>query len=172
MSLNQHTNNGINILERIDVTEFVRKFLVINKKTEWWLPLRPNTLNEAEQVKEFLNNPKNTASKSMRDLETGFHYWDEQKVDFVPSNLGEGRGYLFFFNCNGCNHRVKYLYQYSYCNTPLCRLCCRLKYKAPSRKERSLSRLLRRPYFSSETRFMIAKHAGIMKEDIPERVTG
>ena len=165
----QHKNKELlNRLEKIDITEFIRRFLILHRKKEWWLPPKISSFNQAQELKDLLNQPENTEYKSMHDLQ-GEPYWDRQDVDFVPSNLGEGRGFVFYFVCNGCQNRVKYLYQYSYCNTPLCRSCCHIKYKAPSRKERNLSRLLNKgePYFSSEKRYMIAKIAGITKEDIP-----
>lgn len=128
MPIYRHENEEVlNRIEKIDITEYLTRFLIFHKKTEWWLPIHPTTLNEATQVKDFLNKPNNTASKSVRDLQ-GFYYWDDQKIDFIPSNLGEGYGFIYYFICNGCHRKVKYLYEYSKCNTPLCRICCRLSY--------------------------------------------
>jgi len=131
MPLYRHPNQAIlNRLERIDISQYLDTCLVEHKKTTWWLPNPVRTQNEAQLVKEFLDEPQNTKYKSARGLD-GFYYWSQQKVDFVASNLG--LGFLFYFVCNGCGKRVKYLYRYSECESPLCRLCCRLKYKSPAR---------------------------------------
>jgi hypothetical protein len=88
-------------------------------------------------MKELLDKPEYTTFKSMRDIQDGSRYWNEQKVDYTPSNLGSGRGYLFYFICNGCRRRVKYLYDYNFCHPPLCRTCCRIGYKAPTRRTKN-----------------------------------
>jgi hypothetical protein len=154
-------------MERLDISDYVRKYLLLIEKTKGW-SFNLSLPHDVQQLKDILNLPENTTGKSIRSVADRTYYWNEQLVDFVPSNLGSGKGYLFYFVCNKCEKRVKYLYQYSYCNSPLCRTCCRLKYKAPSRKERSITRLLRqRPMLSSEARYTLAMRAGITKDDLP-----
>lgn len=158
--------NGI--YPRIDISEYVREFLFNVKKQGG--ALNANHASGAIHMKELLNNPAYTTFKSIRDFRDGFFYWNEQKVDYVPSNLGRGRGYLFYFICNGCGRRIKYLYECTPLDTPLCRICCCLGYKEPSRKARYLSRLLRKSYLSSEAKYMLIKRAGITREDIPDEI--
>ena len=127
---------AIDILDRKDITDYVRAFVMHMRHT------RGRVYNlrhpqEARNMIEDINNPGNTTFKSMRDFRDGDYFWHEQEVDFVPSNLR--RGHIFYFRCNGCYGRVKYLYEYSMLKTPLCRICCRLPYKQPSRKTRSIS---------------------------------
>ncbi len=167
MPIYKHRNKAIlNRLETIDITEYIGKFIMLHRKDGWCLPPAFGSFQQAEELKILLNEPENTTYKSVRGLD-GFYYWDKQLVDFVPSNLGDGRGYLFYFICNCCGGRVKYLYQYSYCDSPLCRTCCHLSYKTPSRRERNLSRLFRKPLISSESRYAIAQYAGITAADLP-----
>jgi len=166
MTVYTHKNSEItNRLERIDISDYVRKHILFIEKNNGW-SFNLASVHDVQQVKAILNLPENTSSKSIRSITDGEYYWHKQLVDFIPSNLG--KGYLFYFLCNKCEQRVKYLYQYSYCESPLCRTCCRLKYKAPSRKERSISRILRgRPMFSSEARYTLAMRAGITVDDLP-----
>lgn len=152
-------------LERINISDYIREFLVHIRKKEGRV-INANHLGSAMHMKELLNDPRYTAFKSVKDVDNGFSYWSEQKVDYVPSNLGRGKGYLFYFICNGCNRRVKYLYEYNLCYSPLCRTCCRLKYKAPTRKARELSRLIRKPYLSGEAKYMLIKRAGLTVQDV------
>lgn len=134
MCIYQHKNKEImNRLERIDIGDYIRRFFR-DQKNKWWTSSSITSFKEAKNLKEFLNDPKNTTFKSMRDLD-GLYYWDDQDVDFVPSNLGEGKGYIFYFICIGCDRRVKYLYEYNMCRAPLCRTCCRLSYRTPLRKK-------------------------------------
>jgi len=122
---------------------------------------------EVRYMKELLNNPEYTRFKSTRDIITHLPIWDRQRVDYIPSNLG--KGFIFYFVCNGCGQRVKYLYEYSTIKPPLCRVCCGLGYEAPPKKGRELIRLLQKghyPEYPSEVRWMIAKRAGIRKEDL------
>lgn len=118
----------MNRIQRVDITEYLRIFLLELSKLEA-KPARFDTWFEAERIKGLLNIPQNTKFKSLRDIHTGFPYWDEQSVDYVPSNLGNKRGYIFYFICNGCEKRVKYLYEYDTLSSPLCRTCCRITYK-------------------------------------------
>jgi hypothetical protein len=119
---------------------------------------------EVRNMVEAMNKPENTTYKSRRDFRDGGYFWNEQRVDFVSSNLK--RGHIFYFRCNGCARRVKYLYEYSMLMSPLCRICCRLRYEQPSRKARYLSRLIRKPYLSSEAKYALIKRAGITIQDV------
>ena len=120
---------------------------------------------EAMVVKEQINMPQNTMFKTPNGF-GGQSYWYEQKVDYVDSNLGSGKGVVFYFICNRCNRKAKYLYRLSYTDEPLCRVCSNLRYGQPNRKPRALSRLFNKPYLSSLDRYTIMKRANITKGDI------
>ena len=166
----QHTEKTVSNTPypRFDIMDYVRNFILDIRKREG-RTFNAHHSGEVEYMKELLNNPKYTTFKSIRAFNTGIPHWNEQKVDYVSSNLGNGRGYIFYFICNGCGQRVKCLYEYNVLNSPLCRTCCRLGYETPPNKARELIRLLRKqhsPYYSSEVRYLIAKQAGITKEDV------
>lgn len=152
----------IDRVERIDITDYVQTFLLGFRKKHG-IALKINHQGEAEYLKKLLSVPENRICSPL-ETENGFFYWNTQKVDFVPSNLK--KGYLFYFVCIYCDQRVKYLYRHRTYNQPSCRTCCKLGYVPPSRKTRSLSRLARKPYFSSEDRYWIAKRVGITEADI------
>lgn len=151
------------VYERKDITDFIDTFMYQMHVTRGRVYNRRNP-GEVEDMKQTINDPRNTSWKSLRDIQTGEHFWHEQEVDYVRSNLK--RGYIFYFICNGCGRRVKYLYVYTMLDSPLCRHCCRLKYEQPSRNARALSRALRRPYLSSEAKYTLIRRTGITTEDV------
>jgi hypothetical protein len=165
-----YTHKKTSILERIEplnITDYVKKG-IIELERKWGYRFNFGHPLEADRLKQLLNDPRNTTFKSTRDPADGLYFWHEQNVTFVRSNLGCEKGAIFYFLCNSCHRRVKFLYEYSSCYPPLCRKCCRLGYKYPTRKARDLSRILRKPYLHSEDKHWIIKRAGITKEDIPE----
>jgi len=166
-----YTHKKTSILERIvpiNITDYIRQGIFELKRKGFCFNFSHPL--EANRLKELLNDSKNTTFKSGRDPMDGLNYWYEQKVVFVRSNLGHDRGVLFYFLCNSCHKRVKYLYEYNSLYPPLCRKCCMLGYKYPTKKARDLSRVLRKPYFSSEDKHWIIKRAGITREDIPTEI--
>jgi hypothetical protein len=153
---------AITVLDRKDITDYVRAFTLHMREKGHVFDTRHE--GNVRYMVELMNKPENTTFKSVRDLQEDRYYWDYQKVDFVRSNLK--RGFIFYFVCNGCGRRVKYLYEYSVMRTPLCRICCRLDYEPPTRKARELSRLIRKPYLSSEAKYALIKKAGITEDDV------
>lgn len=161
-------HNKIDDVERIDISDYIKEFvLYIRRKEGRTIDIRQ--FGAVNYMKELLDNPEYTRFKSTKSPD-GSIYWDRQRVSYIQSNLGGGRGYLFYFNCDNCYRRVKYLYRLNYCYPPLCRICSNLSYKVPPRprKFRDLSRIIRKPYFSSEDRHWIVKRAGITNADIPD----
>jgi len=160
--------NTVNTYPQINIKGYVKSFLLNIREKEVRI-FNINCPGDVAYMKELINTPAYTTFKSARDVWTGNYYWNEQKVDYDRSNLG--RGYIFYFICNGCRRRAKYLYEYNILHSPVCRICCGLGYEAPPNKARELIRLLRKwhdPVYSSEVRWMIAKRAGIRIEDISD----
>ena len=121
---------------------------------------------QVEYLKKTLNESKYIPDKQFKDFASDICYWEKQQVDFQPANLG---GYIFYFICNNCKRRVKYLFEYDSTHSPLCRKCCGLEYERPQNKSRQIIRLLHKwhdPFYSSDVRYLIAKYAGITKEDL------
>ena len=118
-------------LRRIDIAEYKKAFLFELSQKEK-REVNVNSPFEVERIKGLINIPENTAFKTLSDIRSGLPYWEEQKVDYIASNLG--RGYIFYFLCNHCGRRVKYLYEYDMTLSPLCRVCCRITYRRERRK--------------------------------------
>lgn len=154
---------GLTVQRRVDITDYVQEFVMHMRRTQGRIFDRRHP-GEAENMKQMMNDPRNTTFKSIRDLRDGDYYWHEQKVDYVRSNLK--RGFIFYFICNACGRRARYLYEYSSLESPLCRICCRLNYEQPGRKAREISRLIRRPYLSTEAKHILIRRAGITSDDI------
>jgi len=115
-------------LERINITDYFDQFL-LSLHQRYNTPKRVKRRHEAEHVRDWLNNTDKTKFKSVTDIGSKVPYWEEQEVDFIPSNLGDGRGFIYYFTCNNCGRRAKYLYRNSMVEEPRCRNCLRLKYK-------------------------------------------
>lgn len=161
----QQKGNPIVVQDRKDITDYVSAFIRHMRSTQGRV-FNVRHPGEVKYMAELMNDPKNTTFKSCRDLQGGYSYWSRQGVEYIPSNLGRDHGFIFYFRCNGCYRRVKYLYEYSALESPLCRVCCHLKYEQPSRKARALSRAIRKPYLSSEAKRTLIKRTGITMEDV------
>ncbi len=163
----RHSNKDfMDKIRRIDITDYVQTFVLSYSKRHG-IKLKIQHFSGAIHLKNLLNTPENRICSPLESL-NDFFYWSPQKVDFVASNLGQHRGFIFYFICIYCDSRVKYLYRYRTYESAACRKCCKLGYVPPSRKTRSISRLIRKPYFSSEDKYMLIKQIGITKKDIPD----
>lgn len=125
------------IIRRIDIFDYVRAFVWELSKLEQSI-IKFNDDFNASRVKGLMNLPQNTTFKSLTDMRNGQPYWKHQDVDYVQSNLGNGKGVIFYFICSRCDRRVKYLYFYTELEPPVCRKCCQLPYRQSSYKERKL----------------------------------
>jgi len=154
--------------DRIDITDYVHTFVrAYNKK--YGVKLKTGYLGGAEYLKGLLNASQDKVVPYLEKLE-GLFYWNSQRVDFVPSNLGENKGYLFYFICAYCDNRVKLLFRRKIYEQPACSTCCGIGYKPTQarRQTRKLSRLIHQQYLHSEDKQALIKYAGITREDIPE----
>lgn len=153
--------------DRINITDYVHTFVrAYNKK--YGVKLKTGYLGGAEYLKRLLNASQDKVAPYLEKLE-GLFYWNSQRVDFVPSNLGENKGYLFYFICAYCDSRVKLLFRRKIGEQPACRTCRDIGYKPTQsrRQVRRLSRLIHKKYLHSEDKQALIKYAGITKEDIP-----
>jgi len=151
--------------DRITISEYLRVFLAelaIKEMCE----IKINSRSQAERIKSLINIPKNTVFKSLAGFRSSIPYWHEQEVDFVPSNLGKNKGFIFYFICNSCGKLRKDLYFPSMISEPRCRTCCRLQYKQPNRKARSVTRIINKSHISSDDKYMLMKKLQINMHDI------
>ncbi len=132
----KHKNEDIlmRMGSRLNASDYMRNFLTIifpcaDK------PIKLRNKDKVDEIRRLANMPQNTQYKSMRDIQTGHVYWNEQLVDFIPSNLGKDY-YICYFICNGCKGRVKYLYEYDTTESPLCRNCLGIKYKRTKKRSK------------------------------------
>lgn len=134
---NYYRNRRVDISQKINSTDTLFGFLNEVKATESLLPdqvglrdCRIRTLKEATWVLNTINTPQSRYS-SLRSIQSDGGCW--QTWDFVPSNLR--RGFLFYFVCDRCKGRVKYLYnpdgQFRY----LCRTCHGVSYPTKQQRE-------------------------------------
>jgi hypothetical protein len=147
MSLPLYQHDDLSpILRRMDITDYVRDFILDLTQIEGY-SVKLNNEIDAIRVKGLLDDPGRTSFKSIKPLTQGLTGWDSQEVIFVKSNLGYGHGYLFYFICNGCRKRVKYLYEQDPLRSPFCRTCCRISY---TRKRKRNSRKMLRSIYDTK----------------------
>lgn len=158
-------NQEVDNLERYDIRHYVTTFILELERLEG-MPLTMSKPSELSRIKDLLNIPGDTPFKSTLDFRSRELHWDSQSIDFRYSNLGKNKGAIFYFLCNGCGKRARYLYSSPLLCEPRCRRCCRIPYRQPNRKVRELSRLIRKDYLSSEAKYMLMKRAGIDRNDI------
>ncbi len=165
MYRNTNKNQEVDSHERYDIRHYVTLFILELERLEE-RPITMNKPSEVSRIKDLLNISRGTTFKSPLDFRSRELYWNSQSIDFRYSNLGKNKGAIFYFLCNGCGKRVRYLYSSSLLCEPRCRRCCRIPYRQPNRKVRGLSRLIRKDYLSSEAKYMLMKRAGIDRNDI------
>ncbi|MEI7689358.1 MAG: hypothetical protein WCI79_00085 [Candidatus Saccharibacteria bacterium] len=127
---NYFRNRRTDLSQRISSTDALFGFIKEIKESGVLLPdeisledFRIRTDREAKWILNKLNTPQSIYN-SLRAVQSDGQYW--QTWDFVPSNLG--KGFLFYFVCDGCDRRVKYLYNPDGQNRFLCRICHRVAY--------------------------------------------
>ena len=123
-----NTQRKIRGLQRIDsnaaVTAFLKELKADYPDYLYFKRLMVSTEQELELLIDMLNNPKMRVYGSLMNVQSHHQYW--QSFSYVKSNLG--RGYIFYFICDGCERRVKHLYMPDGSSQFLCRLCHRLYY--------------------------------------------
>lgn len=160
-----YRHRNIKDIQKIDICDYVREFLSYMRE-EKAIFVSANSYENAEYLKGLLCDPSYTVFRIVKGIGISFPRWGEQKVEHVPSNFGKGKGYIFYFICSGCSRRVKYLYDGKLSYSPLCRICCNLSYKAPTRRARELSRLVHKPNLSKEDKCWLLKKVGITRDDM------
>jgi hypothetical protein len=129
------------ILDRIDIKDYIWNYNHgLSGREVYQATIR--TASNAFQIR-WPTNMSAIGAHNMADA-SGERIWTGQTVEYVPSNLGANRGTVFYFICKDCGKRVKFLFFRSYLHAPLCRRCCNLPYRQPTRPERRISRYLHR----------------------------
>lgn len=100
------------------------------------------TRSDADHFQRLFSDPMNSPLRSMLGIPSGELYKYAQDVEYAPSNLG--RGFIWYFICNWCGRRAKYLYVDQNREALLCRKCIKFPYRQPTRPERHASRYIRR----------------------------
>lgn len=122
---------SVHEMDRVDSFAFVPAF--IEEFNELAPGVLPNghvtTEDDAQIIKHYLNTPPTTIFfESLNAIQVSRQEWIT--FDYVQSNLNNG--YIFYFVCNGCDGRVRYLYQRDYAR--MCWRCQGLKYRGRMKK--------------------------------------
>lgn len=141
MRMNKYETQRATILARIEVKDYMWRYfhgMASRKAQQSTDRIDANTL-----IIRWPDSPDRMGLHDLRDI-SGELCWKNQRVQSVPSNLGRGRGVIYYFLCNGCDRKAKYLYFQNYLYAPLCRRCCGVPYPQSTRRDRRISRYLRR----------------------------
>ena len=111
------------------LTSFLRE---LSYKKGIYEDLRIKAKVDAEWIKELINNPDTASSfTALMNIQSYHQNW--QEFDYIPSNLG--KGFIFYFICNRCDGRVKYLYRLQSSEIYWCRHCNRIPYTKNQRSK-------------------------------------
>lgn len=129
--------------QKISAGVCVRNFLLDCKNTAIY---KNFDLNCETDVKDLLRQIEMGTSfnlKQEKDGEVEYSEPNKVKMTYTKSNLG--KGYIFWFICNICGRRIRYLYIPPNSQITACRICHRLTYEQQNdnKRFRSLNRLFR-----------------------------
>ncbi len=141
MEYSKYEKRKVEVLERISAQEYMWRYFHGEATNEAYNSTV--RLQGSAMLIQWPKGARNVGSHNIMDA-TGELCWKGQIIESVPSNLGRGRGVMWYFLCKDCNNRVKHLYFTNYLRAPLCRRCCKLPYRQPTRSERKISRYLTR----------------------------
>lgn len=104
------------------------------------------TLNNEKDIKDLISMIELNSKFNLKKEVNGDYEYSEPnsvKLTYTQSNLGNG--FVFWFICNLCNRRAKYLYFPPNSTILACRRCHRLSYEKQnaSKKYRDYFNLLR-----------------------------
>jgi len=127
---NYYRNRKVGSSPMINVKDTLFGFLKEVKESKQLLPTavvledcRIKTNQEAVWVLNTLNTAQSRYS-SLRNIYSQGQYW--QRWALKPSNLG--KGYVFYFICDGCERHARHLYCPDGQNRYLCRVCHGVSY--------------------------------------------
>jgi hypothetical protein len=104
-------------------------------------------LNDEEFVKKLLGKIEaETRLNLKQEINNNYEYTKPNKVRLTYTKSNLGRGFVFWFVCQVCGRRVRYLYIPPNSEVSACRQCHRLAYERQneSKRFRDLSSLYKR----------------------------
>ena len=127
--------------QKISAAICVRNYLF-----ERSIPIFPHriNLNNEQDVKDLISEIESGTTfnlKQQNGLDNDYTEPNRVKLTYSKSNLG--KGFVFWFMCNICDRRVKYLYFPPNSTVLACRNCHRLTYdkQNESKRFRTLNRM-------------------------------
>jgi hypothetical protein len=103
--------------------------------------------NNEESVKKFIDLVKDNFKVNLTQTINDKTYQTKPNsinLTYTKSNLG--RGFIFWFICNGCGRKVRFLYFTPYSEELLCRTCHNLAYeKQNKKKDKLIKELVKNP---------------------------
>ncbi|MFH1792148.1 MAG: hypothetical protein ABH819_00705 [Patescibacteria group bacterium] len=120
--------------QKINASVCVRNFLLDTKKP---IVRKEFNLNNEEDIKVLIRNIETSTSfnlKQDKDGEVEYSEPNNVKLTYTKSNLR--KGFVFWFICNLCGRRVRYLYFPPNSQVLACRSCHRLSYDKQNENKR------------------------------------
>ncbi len=116
--------------QRTDVSVFIRhNYLQVSEQ------MKSNgksklSLNNEEDIKTFIEIIEKNVQLNLKQEnngETSFTQLNPVRLSYTRSNIG--KGFIFWFVCNVCSRRVRYLYFPPNSELLACRVCHKLAYR-------------------------------------------
>lgn len=117
-----------------NISSFIRKYLSDLPESSIY---RNYDLRVESDVIRLIENIESSVTVNLKREKDGeFEYSEPNnvKLTYTLSNLG--RGYIFWFQCNVCDRRVRYLYIPPFSYVLACRVCHRLVYEKQKQGKR------------------------------------
>lgn len=134
--------------QRISATVFVRNFYLELIRKVPAGKRDKHGLTKEEFVKDLIKKVESESTINLKQEVNGKIEFTEQnkvKMTYTRSNLG--KGFIFWFICEVCGRKVRYLYIPPNSQVSACRACHRLAYDCQNdnKRSRGLNRLLNNP---------------------------
>ncbi|MFC1727569.1 hypothetical protein ACFL0Y_03530 [Patescibacteria group bacterium] len=132
--------------QRVSVSVMVRNSFLEFKKAASEEKKKKFDLKNEDFVKDLIEMIESGSTLNLKQESNGeveFTKPNKIKLAYTKSNLG--KGFVFWFICQVCGRKVRYLYFPPNSQTCACRICHRLAYKQQNENKRfrNLSRFLR-----------------------------
>jgi len=102
---------------------------------------------DESSIRKFIDLVKNTIGVNFTQETNNEVYQSKPNpinLTYTKSNLG--KGFIFWFICNGCGRKVRFLYFTPYSEELLCRTCHRLTYRKQNlKKDKLIKELIKNP---------------------------
>jgi hypothetical protein len=119
----------------VNVSVFVRKMLIDIKPFFKEIYKRDIDLRNEEDVKKFIQLSKKITVNLKEEINGQIKESKKNTVQLTYTKSNLNKGFIFWFICNGCGQKTRFLYFPPNSEDLLCRNCHRLTYEKNNKKK-------------------------------------